>query len=207
MKYEINRTKIIERIVNLCKIAEGNDFIRIYIDELSLKDIDQTDILGILTQFEKDNKLKIAKTYFGSQLNIKGPWDLIKEPRHYIEVSNIDVNHFEEEYHKSHQLLENQNISNNQVEFFILYSSDRKILLNGKIELSQPDFNSENDLVFKYLYDRSNVEIPMSQLKEKTGMSKPIDKVLTNLGFVKGLRSAFFDVNKTTIKFKKKVNL
>ncbi|MCA9379872.1 hypothetical protein KC675_01700 [Candidatus Dojkabacteria bacterium] len=207
MKYERNKALIIEQVINIARIDSSKSFLKIFIDSSSLKDIDPDDILGILNQFQNDGKLKIGKTFFGNQLNIKGPWDLIKEQRHYIEVGRIEIEYFEEEFLKLSHLIGDASQSTGDKEFFILYTSDRRILLNGKIEIAQPDFNSENDLVFKYLYERSGREIPLSELKSKIHMRKPIDKVLTNLGFVKGLRSAFFDVNKTTIKFKKKVVL
>jgi hypothetical protein len=169
--------------------------------------MDRDDILGILKQFEKGGKLEVTNSYFGKEFNIKGPWDLVKEPRHYIQVEKINLIYFEEEYLKVKHLIDDVTLGKGQKEFYILYTTQRKILLNGKIEIAQTDFSSENDLVFKYLYDHPDIEITLSELKGKTNMRKPIDKVLTNLGFVKGLRSAFFDVNKTTIKFKKKVVL
>lgn len=206
MNYEINKVKIVGRIIDLCKIV-NNNAARIFIDADDLRDIDRADILSIIKKFEEKGKLKVTNVYFGDQLNIKGPWDLVKESRHYIEISEIDLNYFEQEYLENKHLLGDHYLSNGQSEFYIYYSSDRRILLNGKIELSHPDFDSENDAVFKYLYERSGIDISIAELKEKTHMSKPIDKVLTNLGFVKGLRASFFDVNKTTIKFKKKIIL
>lgn len=207
MNYEINRTKIIERIINLYKIAGEDSSLYVYIDEPSLINIDRSDILGILIQFGKNGKLSIKGKYFGNDLNIKGPWDIFKEPRHYIEIEKIDIIYFEEEFLKTKHLIEGHNSLYGQSEFFIVYTAERKIMLNGKIEIAQPDFDSENDLVFQYLYDHSDTVIQISDLKLKTKMSKSIDKVLANLGFVKGLRSTFFDINKSSIKFKKKVTL
>lgn len=207
MSYEINKVKIIERIINLYKMSDGIGAVRLFVDDASLRNIDSADILGFLLQFEKSDKLLIKDKYFGSNLNIKGPWDLFKEPRHYIEIEKIDMNYFEEEYLKTKHLIEGNNNLFEKSEFYIVYTAERKIMLNGKIEIAQPDFNSENDLVFKYLYDHSDTVIQISDLKLKTKMSKSIDKVLANLGFVKGLRSTFFDINKSSIKFKKKVTL
>lgn len=188
-------------------MGNGNALLRMFIDTPSLVDIDRADILGILTQFQKDSKLLIKDRYFGNQLNINGPWNLVKEPRHYIEIEKIDMPYFEEEFLKVKHYIEEASPSSGQKEFYVLYTSDRRILLNGKIEISKPDFDSENDRVFKYLYDHADDEIPLAELKVKARMGKSIDKVLENLGFVKGIRSAFFNINKTTIKFKKRVIL
>lgn len=207
MSYEINRAKIIERIITIHKMVGENTPVRMFIDAHSLADIDRADILGILMQFQKESRLIVKDKYFGNQLNISGPWNLLKEPRHYIEIEKIDIPYFEEEFLKIRHYIEDASLSNGQKEFYIVYTPERKVLLNGKIEIAQPDFNSENDLVFKYLYDHPEIEINLSELKAKTHMSKSIDKVLANLGFVKGLRSAFFDINKKTIKFKKRVIL
>lgn len=207
MKYRIYKAKIVERVISSYEIKGKSGHIKIFLDSPQLIDIDRNDILGIIKQFEDKGKLKIMQTYFGNQLNIKGPWDLVKEPRHYIEIGKIDIKYFEEELLKDKHLLDDRDAVTGMQTFYIYFAPDRRILLNGKIEIAKPDFDSENERIFTYLYNHPNKKISIKELKEETDMTKPIDKVLSNLGFVRGLRSAFFDVNKTSIKFKKEIQL
>lgn len=91
--------------------------------------------------------------------------------------------------------------SNNRL--FIEYRNDRTILLNGKVKISKPNFNNENDLVFNILYKNPNKTFTKDELEAecKIKITKPFSKIIENLGFYRGLKSAFFDVSKTSIRF------
>jgi hypothetical protein len=85
----------------------------------------------------------------------------------------------------------------------IKYTTAREILLNG-ICLAKPDFNSENDNFFQYVFNRPNQKISIEELKKAVGgdLKKDPHKILQNLGFKGGVRKAFFDVSKDTICFR-----
>jgi hypothetical protein len=81
----------------------------------------------------------------------------------------------------------------------------REIFINGFL-IAKPDFDSENERVFTYLYKHPNQKISLKQLEENTGkLTKTLHKVVENLGFTKDLKRAFFDTAKTSIRFRNPV--
>ena len=207
MDYNEKRAIVIHSIIEAQRLSTGSLKPRLFVKTNPLRLVAVQDIVRILVQFRDAGKLKILDKYLGPTHNIKGFWDLLPEPDHYIELSDIDIKYFEKEYQQVRKYYSEDSSIKGKQQFFIELTADRRILLNGKIEIAQPDFNSENEQVFSYLYEYCNQEIRISDLKKKFGMKKTIDKVLANLGFTKGLRSTFFDINKTTIKFKSPVSL
>lgn len=86
----------------------------------------------------------------------------------------------------------------------ITYSEhSREIILNDFFIISKPDFNSENEQVFDYLYKNPNLKITKGELTEdlKTTLTKDFGKIVENLKFKKDLRKAFFDISQDSIKF------
>lgn len=86
----------------------------------------------------------------------------------------------------------------------ISYSEhSREILLNDFFLISKPDFDSENEQVFYYLYKNPNKTIRRGEMIEdlKTSLTKDFSKIVENLKFKKGLRTAFFEVSSDSIKF------
>lgn len=71
------------------------------------------------------------------------------------------------------------------VAYEITYSGSREILLNKTFQLAKPDFDSENDLVFSYLYEHPNQKFTRGQLEEVIGrkFTKSLHKIVENLGF------------------------
>tara|TARA_R110000772_G_scaffold33377_1_gene81288 strand:- start:1133 stop:1843 length:711 start_codon:yes stop_codon:yes gene_type:complete len=98
----------------------------------------------------------------------------------------------------------NPTIGQNLKELRISYSEhSRQIILNDFFLIANPDFDSENEQVFFYLYRNSNKLIGKGELMEdlKITLTKDFNKILENLNFKKDLRKAFFDVSKDSIKF------
>ncbi len=93
--------------------------------------------------------------------------------------------------------------------FWIEYSEcSRRILLNGKKLLAKPNFCSENEMVFTYLYQNPGRRINIKELEEKaTGepIKKNLHEIIRDLRFKGDLAHIFFDVSKTSIRFRKYV--
>lgn len=101
-------------------------------------------------------------------------------------------------------------------EYFIEYRDDRTILLNGKIDIGRPRFNTQSEILFSFLYNHSNETFTLEQLERENNMEivDKLPKVIDRMGFRRGLKKAFFDIHentinpkKTTIRFRKKVTL
>lgn len=92
-------------------------------------------------------------------------------------------------------------------DLIITYTNAREILLNGMFQLAKPNLDGENDTVFKYLYDHPNQSITKAKLETelKIKVTKPLHKIVENLGFRSDLSRAFFSVSKTAIEFRNPV--
>ena len=88
----------------------------------------------------------------------------------------------------------------------ILYEvtfKNQEVRLNG-LRLSRPNFNSENELVFDYLYKNPNrrIELPEIEAGIKRPIIKRLREIVRDLGFRKDLKEMFFPgISKTAIKF------
>lgn len=214
MIYEEKKAAIISSIIEAekTKTRDRNPYIFTKIEPLA--QIDEHEILQIVEQFQESGKLKILVATFNLPMKVGFLEEVNKHTYHRVEVTDVDLPYFISELEKNTSYLKPSHETGSN-EFFILFNadSDRRILLNGKIELSKPDFDSENERVFSYLYKNRNTVIKKSELKkyyEKTYAEKIIktfDKILENLGFTKGMRSVFFDSTKDSIRFKSPVKL
>ncbi len=86
----------------------------------------------------------------------------------------------------------------------ITYSEhSREILLNDLFLIAKPDFDSENEQVFNYLYKNPNRPVGRGEIMEdlKITLTKDFHKIVENLKFKKDLRKAFFDISQDSIKF------
>lgn len=87
--------------------------------------------------------------------------------------------------------------------YSITYTASREILLNNAFQLAKPNFNSENDLFFQFIYDNPNKKLPLSEIETQTGkLTKNIHKIIENLGFKGDLRKVFFDASQTEVCFR-----
>ena len=85
----------------------------------------------------------------------------------------------------------------------ITYTKQRQVLMNNA-QISKPDFNSENDLVFSFLYDHPNKRITREELEKAVGgkLTKSLHKIVENLGFEGDTKEVFFSVSKNAIEFR-----
>lgn len=93
---------------------------------------------------------------------------------------------------------------NSDIVYEVTYTQAREIMLNKVFQLAKPDFDTENDLVFNYLYKNPNQKFTKQQLEEAIGrqLTKDLHKIVENLGFKADLRKMFFSVSATSISFK-----
>jgi len=80
---------------------------------------------------------------------------------------------------------------------------NREVKING-FRLSRPNFNSENEVVFDYLFRNPNRKIEISEIEAAVGrpLSKRLREIVRDLGFRKELREIFFpDISKSAIRF------
>lgn len=101
----------------------------------------------------------------------------------------------------------NQRSDEPEIIYEITYAPSREILLNQTFQLAKPDFDSENDLVFSFLYKHPNKKHTLKEIEVGIGseLGKTLHKIVENLGFKGDLRKIFFDVSGTSICFKNPV--
>jgi len=85
----------------------------------------------------------------------------------------------------------------------ITYTKQRQVLMNNA-QISKPDFNSENDLVFSFLYEHPNKRVNREELEKAVGskLTKSLHKIVENLGFEGDTKEVFFSVSKNAIEFR-----
>jgi len=199
MQYEEQKAKIAYEILNSSYYIVRKDEPIIVKPNKQLWGIELDQIKAILKQFEKEGKLEILQY---ATDDIRDDFGVLGSKPSVLDYKLIKV---DLEYMKGiakNSSSEHSNIGGEK--FFITYSeTDRRILLNGKMELSSPNFDSENDIVFRFLFNNPNQIFSKKELEEncKTKISKPFVKILENLGFQRGIKDAFFDVSKYSIKF------
>jgi|GEM_PF-1192914 len=93
------------------------------------------------------------------------------------------------------------------IKYKITYRPNREILLNESIRLAKPDFDSENEVVFEFLYKNPNKKITKKDLEKEVNraIGKSFHKIVENLGFKGDLKRVFFQVSKSSIFFRNPV--
>lgn len=82
----------------------------------------------------------------------------------------------------------------------------REILINNFL-LAKPDFDSENERVFDFLFANPGTKFSVNDIEKHLGepLGKSLHKIVENLGFTKELKAAFFSVSATSIQFRNPV--
>lgn len=98
-------------------------------------------------------------------------------------------------------------VKGDDVIYWVTFTQTREILLNDVLLIGKPDFDSENEVVFGYLYNNPDRTITLDELKEKLkrDITKTLHKIVENLGFKGDIKSLFFNISKSSIKFKKQI--
>lgn len=88
----------------------------------------------------------------------------------------------------------------------ISYSSITRNIVVNNFLLKRPDFDSENERFFTYVFSNPNKLITVKELNENyIELKKTTHKIIENLGFTGDLKKIFFDVSKTSVKFRNPV--
>lgn len=85
----------------------------------------------------------------------------------------------------------------------VTYTKQRQVLMNNA-QIGRPDFNSENDLVFSFLYEHPNKRVTRTELEKAISgkLTKSLHKIIENLGFEGDTKEVFFSVSKNAIEFR-----
>lgn len=98
-----------------------------------------------------------------------------------------------------------KNDKDKEISYKITYNEKtREIIINDLFLLSKPDFDSENEKFFSYIYKNPNKKILLKDLKNEIGepLKKNVHNILNDLGFKGTFLKAFFSVSKTAIIFR-----
>ncbi len=188
--YKVGRKNLEERLI----ISAGNELI---------KDISWIEMRNILARLQMNKCIKVTAWPYNTKVINSGvdPYnDKDKSKRHY----RITLLKGFDDYRQ--QQVDINKKSRNQVCLWISYSNKtREVLLNDIIILSKPNFNSTNDLVFKYLFNNPNITITRNKLEQnatKGNITKRLYEIIKDLGFKKELAKIFFSVSKNEIIFR-----
>lgn len=146
------------------------------------------------------------------RIGYKPEWDgadhyFIYEMPTFREYARKIIEDFESNTQQPEQF---SSISGSNTSLKITYSEQiREIVLNGIFLLAKPDFDSENEKVFTYLYKNPGKRITVEELvSQATGgpLKKDLHDIARDLGFSKDLK-VFMSISKGTIIFHNPVNL
>jgi adenylate cyclase class IV len=205
MKYEEKRALVANEILEALKYSIAGSNI-VYISSCKeLTKLSVPDIEILLQQFEEQKLLHIENyaekgsraVYVGNII------DAYKKEKNEYRLAVYDTLKLQE-YSQMYSKLKDFETIPKANESRIYYSDKREVLLDNKQVLSNPNFNSENDIVFTFLYKNPNITFTKAEIEIncKITMLKSFSKIIENLGFTKKLKSNFFDVSKTSIRFK-----
>jgi len=92
---------------------------------------------------------------------------------------------------------------------FVRLEKTREIVLDDKYLLTKPNFQSENELVFHYLYNRANQPVSRGVLdrivkeENEDGLHKALRQIVRDLKFTGELRKMFFpNISQNGIEFR-----
>jgi len=97
-----------------------------------------------------------------------------------------------------------------EVAYCVTYSPAREIIIHGdhtSFILTKLNFGGENDAVFGYLDQHPNIIIDKKTLVQTSGgnLTKTLPKIVEKLGFSGNLLRAFFNVNETSVLYRKSI--
>ncbi|MBN2527756.1 MAG: hypothetical protein JXR76_15305 [Deltaproteobacteria bacterium] len=104
-----------------------------------------------------------------------------------------------------------ENCGGNATASSVMYEvsyEQRAIRING-ILLSKPHFDSENDLVFDYIYKNPGRKISLDEIERelKRPLKKKLGDIVRDLGFRHSMRMFFPDISKTAVKFVRTISI
>lgn len=130
--------------------------------------------------------------------------DLTLNIARFFEVLE-QINSFRQKKQNTHkkEKTSNKPLNKTDVVYEITYTKQRQILMNNA-QIGRPDFNSENDLVFSFLYTHPNESFTIEQIEKAIGskLNKSLHKIVENLGFEGDTKEVFISVSKNAIQFR-----
>lgn len=211
MTYEDKVNKLARAIIEAKKMATDKDKVELDQHIPLIEDLNAHEIKKLLHQFAHENiidlidedikdggyvfifNIKDIKALSNKRIISMDDYDNALAP---LRVTRL-VKEANEQKSKSQE---------SKQKFFIEFNAERKIMLNGKLDLAKPDFGGDNEAIFLKLYDNPFQEFSKKELEKMIGGEiKSLDKVVENLGFRRGLKSAFFDIKGDKIRFKNPV--
>ena len=165
------------------------------------------DLISLLNKLEKEEDAVKLLSLPTDQTNHKYVVKLMPGFDHYVDVIRLDPKYQEWTGIKTIPDVQVGSAKPNTI-LTISYAKSREIVLNGLFQLAKPNLNSENDVVFQYLYDHPNTSFTKTQLESalSTKITKPLHKIVENLGFKPELSKVFFSVSKNSIEFRNPVS-
>lgn len=157
--------------------------------------------LNILKKLEQEGAVTDIRWQKAHHLN-----GYLKIGNRYFEVLDFYENEYKNAA-KSYQESQEQTagIGNNKgVAYRITYSPKNREILVNEFLLAKPDFNSENEITFSYLYDNSNKTISINEIEKQVGqkLKKSIHEILRDLGFTGSFAKAFFSASNKGVIFR-----
>lgn len=186
--------------LNVNPLERGVD-IQPYVSE-PLKDIEVDDIYNFFNKLISDYKV-------ASEMFSPPQYDTSGEDPYMFSIDDplnntftiVLTDRFEE--WATNYLKQPDNLYPLQIDF----TPNREIILNGYFLLGKPDFDSENELVFGYLFKNPNTRTSQEDIEKALNIkiNKSFHKIIENLGFKGDLKHIFFQVSKNTILFRNPV--
>lgn len=207
------KDRIVDFLAEIDDVRQITEFgkpIRMSYEETKNKGFDKLFVSTFLKKLEQELKIirviNIGSPCIGFFVLDGGGYS---NPDEYYHVFELKVG-FDDYYKRtiaeasSNKILPHSDNKNSGLK--ITYSEHaREIILNDFFVVSKPDFNSENEQVFYYLYRNPNRIIEKSEIEENfksnQTLTKDFHKIVENLKFKKDLRKAFFDISQNSIKF------
>lgn len=209
---------VVDVILSEAQIRPLSDQIPLYFTDERVNYLDPYQIYNILVKLKQDEgviKTIICPPTFDIVTEEPIP-NVDDEPQIYnvffIEIyPNFEYwaeNYLSNVFSSRSDFNENNTTCNNPEELKIVFNEKREIILNDLFLLAKPNFGSENELFFSYVYKNPNVILSREKIEKAISLSltKKFHKIIENLGFNPDLKKCFFEVGKGTILFRNPVS-
>lgn len=196
---------VVEKIHNLETITPSDELATFSQDTRGyLNNVDYSEISLALRKLEKDYKVIKIK-----QLATCNSFDnySLNGDRDYNFVVEIlpSFKKFYDNFKKKDNPNNDSSEDSLDQDILSLEYTNRQVKLNKIILLAKPDFNTENDIVCKELFENVGKTLTRKYLEEvlKQPLKKDLGKIAEQLGFNKDIRKIFLAVSKNDIRLKK----
>lgn len=208
---------VVEVILSEAQIRPLIDQIPVYFTDERISYIEPYVIYNILQKLQRDESV-IKNIVCPPTLDIvdQEPIPTVDEEPEiyntfYVEITpNFELwaeNYLSIFFSLKSELGKDKEINNETEELKIVFNEKREILLNDLFLLAKPNFGSENELFFSYVYKNANINLSREKIEHGIGLSltKKFHKIIENLGFNPDLKRCFFEVGKENILFRNPV--